>query len=57
MTNTGSHDKFVTCMGCPHREVYCHMTCEGYKFRRKKQDERNKKIREAKYAERITDFI
>lgn len=56
MTNTGTHDKFETCMGCPHREPKCHMSCEGYKYRRKKLDERNLLIRKNKH-ERGTNII
>lgn len=33
--------KYRTCLGCPDRTVEpnCHMTCEGYLYRRQKLDE------------------
>ena len=40
-----AQNKFETCQGCKDRSVEpnCHMTCEGYKFRQKKNEEERKK--------------
>ena len=54
MTEIGGHNKFDTCFECPHREPGCHDHCEGYQFRKKRRDERNERIRQAKYEQRIT---
>lgn len=56
MTGNSEHDKFNSCMGCPHREVGCHSHCEGYKYRRNKLDELNKKIRKSKHEQGSTLF-
>lgn len=41
-----AQNKFETCQGCKDRSiepVNCHMTCEGYKFRQKKNEEERKR--------------
>lgn len=45
------YDKFESCYGCPQREPGCHDTCEGYKYRRAKLDEKNKRIRKSKHEQ------
>lgn len=57
MTGVGAHDKFNSCLGCPHRKPGCHSSCEGYKYRRKKLDERNEKIRKSKYERGTTILV
>lgn len=62
MTNTSGHNKFESCIDCPHRErkmvdgrVWdCHDHCEGYKYRQKKKAELNEKIRNGKREQGIT---
>ena len=59
MSNSGAHDKFISCIDCPHRErtvvdgkVYdCHDHCEGFKFRQRMKKERDERIRENKKRE------
>lgn len=51
------HNRFITCMDCPHRNPGCHDHCEGYKFRKKEADKKREKLKENKYKERDANCV
>ena len=44
----------IPCKDCPDRYSGCHAKCERYREFRRELDERNKRIREQKFKEKLT---